>query len=501
MEGLFDKWKHDYLSHVHSRSRADDVLFEHKNYRQMLMHRFVEDYQNSKLPKGLEEVVQRYKKTYGVTVKARPVEEESNPRRPSVKLSFPKKSPRKRAVEEFPPKNNNHDNNFARQLFTDDADFNVPYEGNVSPGLSKFSKNKKIRKLQRAQIMKHYETDVQNVKMTVKNQIEERRQASNVDLDIPPNQFETADEEDCNFNILSQQMVQDDKPVKIESVLFSESSIEPNFKIWETLEALPLNENQSAEIELLPTNRFFEIEKGASAFGTVNMLFDLIRPEGDKTKIMRLAFKYGKSTSNGVLYLFIICMTNKSTRRDKKIPFVFEYVIPCVQLDPKINLNSYEGFCHIKPKKDSMHDEVAGRKKIQFDNDDFGVRKSIIETFTRDFPVDHTLPVTLEMCQTAEPEKHDKGIKPNTYVLIRIKSVKNATLAKVVTITASEVLLEILKPKNRSAVKYLKTPVKTCFHGRETILASSIPVFDDSSEVLSLYEKPNSILKKLNVLL
>ena len=347
--------------------------------------------------------------------------------------------------------------------------------------------------------MKTFQTDIKNVKSTLNKHIEERRLASNIDLDMPVSQFETGDDVDPNFNILSQQITQDEEPAEIENLLFSESNVTPNFEIWDSLQSLTLNENQCTEVELIPMNRFFEIPKSGSAFGTVNMLFDLIRPEGDKTKILKLAFKYGKNRSNGVLYLFIMCMTNKSTRRDKNTPFVFEYVIPCTLLDPSIKSQSIEGFCQIKPKKGCLHDEIASRKKIKFTNEDRNIRKTIVDTFTRDFPVDHAMPATRDTCENAQPVKYDREIKPNTYVIIKIKDVKNPSLARVITITTSEVLFEILKPKAKSPLKYFKDPVKTIFYGRQCILASNIPVYEESDTIVSLYQKPREILNDLNL--
>ena len=40
VEGLFDKWKHDYVAKLASRTKLDDILYEHHQYRQMLSHRY-----------------------------------------------------------------------------------------------------------------------------------------------------------------------------------------------------------------------------------------------------------------------------------------------------------------------------------------------------------------------------------------------------------------------------------------------------------------------------
>ena len=58
--------------------------------------RFLEDLHNSKLPRGLEEVVRRYRDEMGLSVVTKNnTEDEINFKRPKVKLSKPKQSPRK----------------------------------------------------------------------------------------------------------------------------------------------------------------------------------------------------------------------------------------------------------------------------------------------------------------------------------------------------------------------------------------------------------------------
>ena len=70
--------------------------------------------------------------------------------------------------------------------------------------------------------------------------------------------------------------------VKIESLLFSESSHTPDYEIWNSLDAYQLTEEHCQEIEMVPRNKYFEIPSSSSNFGSVGMLFDQIRPEGDK---------------------------------------------------------------------------------------------------------------------------------------------------------------------------------------------------------------------------
>ena len=104
-----------------------------------------------------------------------------------------------------------------KKLFTDDADFNTEYEGEVSPGLSKFSKKKRIRKIQNLTLKKTYKEDISKIKSSIAKTIETKRIASNIEVSTPLEDFETLDfgGQDTNFDILSQQIKQDEQPAKV----------------------------------------------------------------------------------------------------------------------------------------------------------------------------------------------------------------------------------------------------------------------------------------------
>ena len=105
---------------------------------------------------------------------------------------------------------------------------------------------------------------------------------------------------------MTQRTRENDIPSKAIDCLFSESNHESNFKVFDTLKSIPLNE----KVELLPLNRYFE-PTDLSARGAVNLLFEVIRPEEDQTiEIQRFAFRYCKNYSKDILYLFIVAMTN-----------------------------------------------------------------------------------------------------------------------------------------------------------------------------------------------
>ena len=132
--------------------------------------------------------------------------------------------------------------------------------------------------------------------------------------------------------------------MKVGNILFYESEHVPKFGVWDSLDAFKLTQEQCNEIEMVPPNKFFEIPENGSAFGTVNMLYDAIRAEGDKTVLKKVAFKYVVNNTTGVTYLFILSMTNKCTRRSKETPFIFEYIFKCSQNDLESEgSDDYEG--------------------------------------------------------------------------------------------------------------------------------------------------------------
>ena len=114
---------------------------------------------------------------------------------------------------------------------------------------------------------------------------------------------------------------------QLENLILSECTEEPNFEVWKSLDVVQLNTNQCNEVEMVPSDVYFEIPQSHSTFGTIDLLFDEIRPEGDKSLIKRAAFKYSRNQKTGQAYLFIICMTNKGSTRCRGSPFILEFII------------------------------------------------------------------------------------------------------------------------------------------------------------------------------
>ena len=174
-ESLFGRYKHNYTNQDKlSNKQIDQVLFKHFTFRQMMVHRFVEDFQNGKKDKGIEEAKMRYK-----SVQGRINLDHENPEDTVEEISpehLVRKSPRKRKKTvnlSLTPATKK----VKKMLISQDADMNEPYDtskGSISPGFCQFSKNKNVRKIQYAQLKKTYHKEIaaENQKLEEKKKIE-----------------------------------------------------------------------------------------------------------------------------------------------------------------------------------------------------------------------------------------------------------------------------------------------------------------------------------------
>ena len=64
-ESIFGRYKHSYTEKTLTNDTLDNILFKHYKYRQMMVHRFVEDFQNGKRDKGIKEALDRYRNVQG----------------------------------------------------------------------------------------------------------------------------------------------------------------------------------------------------------------------------------------------------------------------------------------------------------------------------------------------------------------------------------------------------------------------------------------------------
>ena len=140
-----------------------------------MIHRYVEDFQNGKKVKGIEEVKQRYQSVQGrvdldsdgdednsaenihFSVVRKPPRKKNNPTRKDQKPLITAAGVSTKRKKEIDQNVTPAPKNARRALFSQDADMNEPYDmtkTKISPGFTKFSKNKQVRNLQIAKLKK-----------------------------------------------------------------------------------------------------------------------------------------------------------------------------------------------------------------------------------------------------------------------------------------------------------------------------------------------------------
>ena len=408
VEGYFDKLKHDYIEETKSMNRIDDILWSLFCHRQRMEKRYLEDNHNNKKIKGVKEVKERYAAQRGID------------------LSKTRKSPRKRKVQEeaqeaegvleSPQKKQKEDESFIkppvkRALFSDDADYNTVYGSQpvTSPGITKFSKDKNIQRIQVQKLRKHYKEKLQVVRDDVRQAVASKKQT------IPGNPVSAQESEsqEDEANMFSEISSQSSGLREIENILFTESTVEPNFEIWKSLETVDLGVRK---IKAVGLNRYYEIQANSSIAGMISLLFGMINSEENSTDITNQAFKYIWNTIEKKLYLFIILMTNKGCKRNKTAPFCLE-IVSKIQSDGKDQSTS-EGFFHLQPRKESIKEGSALRNKLLVTADTSSTLKTLIKKITTSFSA--SIPnQTSDASPSQDANKLDRELHPDSFVLLR----------------------------------------------------------------------------------
>ena len=140
VESIFDKLKHDYNDPDFVTAKcADDLLYGNWLVRKRLGVRFLLDWQNSKLPQGIKEVIRRYNVMYGLNLDS---ERRGNKKRKSSdKLESEHKIQKKAEVSENSPVTE-----------AIEGDMNEPKETYSLSGFCKSKKNKSSGKKKVVQI-------------------------------------------------------------------------------------------------------------------------------------------------------------------------------------------------------------------------------------------------------------------------------------------------------------------------------------------------------------
>ena len=409
-ESLFGRYKHNYTNQDKlSNKQIDQVLFKHFTFRQMMVHRFVEDFQNGKKDKGIEEAKMRYK-----SVQGRINLDHENPEDTVEEISpehLVRKSPRKRKKTvnlSLTPATKK----VKKMLFSQDADMNEPYDtskGSISPGFCQFSKNKNVRKIQSAQLKKTYHKEIaaENQKLEEKKL---RRQAATIAGDKSTEDLNADGNDDFTDKYISQKIAEADDPIPIEEILFSDTREKPNESAWETLKAISLD---SEDFDSIATNRYYDVPKSNVVFGYAATLFNEIKPKDARTRPEKVCFKYAHSASEKRTFIFVNIETNSPIRRHKKIPYMIQLI---ASLEPN-STKLYEGIFNLFSTQHSIDDDIVQRRKIKVEGDITAVIRNI-KSIQDIYPFVLEPAIELPDSQSeASPLDHDLEI--SSYVLIR----------------------------------------------------------------------------------
>ena len=420
-EGLFGRYKHDYRDDILSNKKIDDVLFKHFNYRKLMTHRFVEDFQNGKRAKGMKEAQERYKNVQGqVNVLPRPnlgLDDEGEQVSGNDENILVRKSPRKatpKKRKENPNESLATNTSRRRLTFSQDADYNEPFEtskGRVDPGFCQFSKAKQVRNLQWRILRKAYSSDIAAEKEKLEEKKNQRRQSTTVRIEARTEEFETVDAEDnLDFELIKNQLNEDAESIPIGEILFSEANTVLETNLWQSLNSTKL---ETDDLESVACNRYYEVTRDNAVFGYAASLFNAIKPKDDRTRVTNVALKYVHSRIDKAIYIFINMQTSKPVRRFKNTPFIIQFIASLKSNDTSPN----EGIFHLMPSQKSIKDDVAVRRRIKIEKDITGsteTLKSIKDIYP--FVVE---PESEDIQR--EASRFDNGIDIYSYVLIRYK--------------------------------------------------------------------------------
>ena len=188
-------------------------------------------------------------------------------------------------------------------------------------------------------------------------------------------------------------------------------------------------------------------------------------------------------------------MTNKGVRRNKKMPLILEIILPFGTIDPaEINTSSMY-LHHVCPRDGKFSEDMI---QVRIDGElDPNTRNLLIKTFKRNFPPQ--VWTEFKECNVdIKVAPYDTGIMNNTLAIVQITKVNNPVLVKIVSFNQEEVLMEILKPEQRSTLKWNLEQIQTRWFPRSSLLATSIPALV-SEKFYHLKEKPSTTLANLGI--
>ena len=375
-----------------------------------------------------------------------------------------------------------------------ETDMNTPFEQQLNQGaISSFSKSKKKRSMQRNMLQKTYRNQVEKAMKEIDTKLENERNSASIKLNIASSQFDTidGDDSDITFNQLLSQ-VSSAEACDLSQTILTDSQTPPDFEIWETLD----KGEKPEMLDSIPFNSYFDIIPSSPVNSPLSIILEQLIPEDDlTTQIKRSAFRYLKDEQNDITYICILLMTNKGVRRNKRMPLVLEIILPFGTITPAEPDTPSIHLHHVCPRDGKFSEDLI-QVKINGEIDP-NTRNNLIKTFKRNFPPQ--IWTEYKECNIdTKAEPYDTGVLANTLAIVQIAKVKNPVIVKIVSFNQEEVLIAILKPEQRSTLKWNVEPVQTKWFPRSSLLATSIPAFS-SEQFYHLKEKPSTTLSKLGI--
>ena len=514
-EGYQNLFKNIYTQGLNSNSPPDDVLYQAYQLRKKMTFRFFEDYTNSKLPKALEIIKEKYHNEgqidfeSGKPVSANRRKSPRSPRKADEETqqegteaerkgkkikrtlfqpNLPFSPARKRDMSEiFNESANERSPSLNRSA---DADANVPYVGDTSCTMTHFSKKPKIKQLQRRKMFKKYKGQIdQRMEGFAKELFEAKRRFTF--RDISSEDFVTSTNEN-EPQILSNILTSIDPDVQllsINDIAMVGSTFEPQYKIWDSLHAIELDQ----DTEFIAENRYFEVNMGSPIAAAVKLFFmKCIRLEGDNTtNLKNIAFQYIVRESSDMPYIAIVGMTNRGISGNKYVPFTFQIVLPGGRVSENVNVQQLEGVWHIKPEYDSISDTFSSKKRMKY-SPNADLRNNIVETLMQQYQVENSIE---DACDDDVILGAD-GAAVNTYAIAALKIARKEVLVlvKIVTTGAENLTLEVFKSVGNSRKIWQRNQTTIVKKKRHVLQATGVCVKVDT-ENLILSRTPHAIVK------
>ena len=514
-EGYQNLFKHIYTEGLSNNSPPDDVLYQGYLLRKKMALRFYEDYNNSKLPKALEIIKEKYLKeeqiqlepgkhgrAFSTNIRKSPRKSPKNVNQRKEEVQSERASKKVRRSLHFDQDGLRDTSVMSEQsererspsLFRNaDADGNIPFVGQTGCSVTQFSKKPRTRDLQRRKLLKKFKDQVDERMEELSAQIVKNRQRyilKDLDLDDLGTQLEENDHEIITHFITTHD--EGVEPLSVDDIALVGSSFEPKYHLWESLKAIKLEE----DTDFVAEDRYYEVSRGSSIAAATNLFFErCMRSEADKsTTLKKIAFQYIIPKCAQIPYITIVAMTNRGLNGNKYDPFVFQYVLPAARLPDSADstkIEHLEGVWNVRPEYDSISDARSTKRIMKYLKNN-ELRNNIVETVTRQYQLEEVI--------TDQSDKDvilgAEGALVNTYAIAEVKHARKVILGlvKIITTGSEYLTVEAYRQSGHSKRNWNKNQSFITKKKRKEIKTTgvSVEIIEDD---LILKHTPAAIIK------